>query len=108
MTKATPILQSPPPSTAQGVRFGFRWVILSLLFLAITLNYIDRLVVGFVFTPEFKAHFGITPDLYGYIGGAFAISYACGQLFSGWMLDKIGTRIGYSLSLFAWSICAML
>src|SRR5690349_10505971 len=78
-------------------RFGFRWVILGMLFLAITLNYIDRLVVGFVFTPEFKAHFGITPDLYGYISGAFAISYACGQLFSGWMLDKIGTRIGYSL-----------
>jgi MFS transporter, ACS family, hexuronate transporter len=83
-------------------------VILALLFLGITLNYIDRLVLSLVFTTDFKNHFGISPKQFGYIVSSFAIAYACGQLFSGWMLDKLGTRIGYSLALLAWSVCAML
>src|SRR6185295_7079171 len=87
--------------------FGFRWVILGLLFLGITNNYIDRLVITLIFTEEFKKAHGVTDQHWGYIGSAFAISYACGQIFSGWMLDKIGTRVGYSLSLFFWSVSAM-
>lgn len=85
----------------------FRWVILALLFVGITINYIDRIVISLV-APTIKTLFNIGPEQYGYIGAAFAIAYACGQIFSGWMLDKLGTRIGYSLSLFFWSLCAML
>src|SRR6187200_2191191 len=85
-----------------------RWIILGMLFLAITNNYVDRIVISLIFTPEFKAERGITPQHWGYISSAFAIAYACGQIMSGWMLDKVGTRLGYAFSLFGWSICAML
>jgi ACS family hexuronate transporter-like MFS transporter len=82
-------------------------VILGLIFFGTTINYIDRLVIALV-APTLKHDFGITPKQYGYIGFSFAIAYACGQIFSGWMLDKIGTRLGYALAMLTWSICAML
>jgi ACS family hexuronate transporter-like MFS transporter len=86
---------------------GFRWVILTLIFLGTTINYVDRLVIALV-ARTIQQNYGITPAQYGTIGAAFAIAYACGQVFSGAMLDRIGTRAGYALSLFLWSICAML
>src|SRR5579862_4687255 len=86
---------------------GFRWVILALVFLGTTINYIDRLVISLV-APTIQLKYGITTAQYGYIGAAWAIAYAIGQVLSGAMLDRIGTRLGYSLSLFFWSICAML
>jgi len=98
------------PSLSTGTKSPgrFRWIILSMLFVGITINYVDRIVITLVFTPAFKLQYGITPEQWGYIGAAFAIAYAFGQIASGWMLDKIGTRLGYSLSLLLWSICAML
>lgn len=106
MPDSTLTYQTPSPPS----RFipGFRWVILALLFLAITINYIDRLVVSLVFDKQFKLDHGIDPLHFGYIVSWFAIAYAIGQIFSGWLLDKLGTRVVFSLSLFAWSICAML
>ena len=101
-------LSAQPTLNRQNFFHGFRWVILSLLFIAITINYIDRIVITLIFTPEFKAKYFITPERWGYIGAAFSMSYACGQILSGWILDKVGTRITYSISLFLWSICAML
>jgi ACS family hexuronate transporter-like MFS transporter len=95
---------SPPPSPSI---LGFRWIILTLIFLGTTINYIDRLVLSLV-APTIKHNFGITASQYGYISAAWAIAYAFGQIFSGAMLDKIGTRLGYAMALFAWSICAML
>jgi ACS family hexuronate transporter-like MFS transporter len=86
---------------------GYRWVILALIFFGTTINYIDRLVIALV-APTIKSNYGITTSEYGYIGASWAIAYAVGQIFSGAMLDRIGTRLGYALSLFFWSICAML
>jgi len=86
---------------------GIRWVILSLIFFGTTINYIDRLVISLV-APTIKHDYGITPSEYGYIGAAWAIAYAVGQIFSGALLDRIGVRLGYALSLFFWSMCAML
>jgi ACS family hexuronate transporter-like MFS transporter len=86
---------------------SFRWWILALVFLGTTLNYLDRMVMG-VLAPGLQLQYHITDAQYGYIQGAFALSYAFGQVFSGRMLDVIGTRIGYACALTGWSVAAML
>jgi ACS family hexuronate transporter-like MFS transporter len=85
----------------------FRWTILVLVFFAITINYIDRMVMG-ILAPELREKFNINNTAYGYITAAFAISYAFGQMVSGRWLDWIGTRVGYAIALAAWSIASML
>jgi ACS family hexuronate transporter-like MFS transporter len=82
-----------------------RWWILGLVFLGITVNYLDRMVMG-ILAPGFQTEFLISDVHYGYIQSAFALSYAIGQVFSGRLLDRIGTRLGYALSLSAWSLAA--
>src|SRR4051794_11815874 len=85
----------------------FRWVILGLVFFAITINYIDRMVIG-ILAPDLRKQYGIGDEAYGYITSAFALSYAFGQMISGRWLDWIGTRVGYAIALAAWSMAAML
>lgn len=86
---------------------NFRWVVLALVFLAITINYIDRMVMGLV-APTLREEFHIDAKAYGYITAAFGLSYALGQAISGRWLDWVGTRIGYAIALTAWSIASML
>jgi len=93
-------------------RFGgrmtrFRWVILTLVFLGTTLNYLDRLVMG-ILAPDLQSLYAISNQAYGNIQSAFAMSYAIGQLISGGLLDRFGTRLGYAVALAAWSASSML
>jgi MFS transporter, ACS family, hexuronate transporter len=83
----------------------YRWVICALLFFATTINYVDRAVLG-VLAPTLRAEIGWTDQHYGYISAAFTLAYAIGFLFAGWLIDKIGTRIGYALYLAIWSAAA--
>jgi MFS transporter, ACS family, hexuronate transporter len=83
----------------------YRWVICGLLFFATTINYIDRSVLG-VLAPTLRTDIGWTDQEYGYISAAFTLAYALGFLFAGWFIDKIGTKIGYSLYLAIWSLAA--
>jgi ACS family hexuronate transporter-like MFS transporter len=84
---------------------SYRWVICALLFFATTINYIDRTVLG-VLEPELQKVIGWTATQYGDINSAFNLAYAIGFLFAGWMMDRIGTRWGYSISLAVWSLAA--
>jgi MFS transporter, ACS family, hexuronate transporter len=84
-----------------------RWVICTLLFFAATVNYIDRQVIG-ILKPTLAAEFGWTEIDYGWIVFAFQTAYAIGLLFVGNLMDKIGTKKGFSLSIIVWSIGAML
>ncbi|HEY7117851.1 MAG TPA: MFS transporter [Tepidisphaeraceae bacterium] len=95
-----PLQHGPTPTR-------FRWVVLTLVFLAITINYVDRLVMG-ILAGDLQKLYRIDDVQYGYIQGAFALSYAAGQLAAGAWLDRVGTRIGYTLSLLGWSIASML
>lgn len=90
-----------------GRRTWVRWWILVLVFLAITINYIDRMVLG-ILADDLKTAFHISHQAYGVITAAFGLSYAIGQLVSGRWLDKVGTRIGYACALLAWSLASML
>ena len=86
---------------------NFRWVICGLLFLASAINYIDRQVIA-ILKPTLQAEFGWTEIDYGWIIFAFTTAYAIGFLFVGRLMDKIGTRIGFTLAIVLWSIGALL
>jgi ACS family hexuronate transporter-like MFS transporter len=83
----------------------YRWVICALLFFATTINYVDRAVLG-VLEPELQKVIGWTATQYGNINASFTLAYAIGFLFAGWMMDRLGTRIGYALALIVWSLAA--
>lgn len=82
-----------------------RWVICALLFFAATINYIDRQVIG-ILKPTLEEQFGWTEIDYGWIVFAFQTAYALGLLCVGGLMDKIGTKKGFSLSIIVWSIGA--
>lgn len=84
-----------------------RWVIVALLFFATTINYIDRQVIGLL-KPFIEKDLHWTEADYGYIVTAFQIAYAIGLLISGRMLDKLGSRLGYTVAIFIWSVGAFL
>jgi ACS family hexuronate transporter-like MFS transporter len=92
---------SAPESTGGN----YRWVICALLFFATTINYVDRAVLG-VLESELQKVIGWTATQYGNINAAFNLAYAIGFLFAGWMMDRIGTRWGYTISLVIWSLAA--
>jgi ACS family hexuronate transporter-like MFS transporter len=84
----------------------FRWRICALLFAATTLNYVDRQVLG-VLAPDLTRLFGWSEIDYGNIVTAFQAAYAIGLLCAGAIIDKLGTRIGYALTICIWSLAAM-
>jgi ACS family hexuronate transporter-like MFS transporter len=84
---------------------NFRWVICALLFFATTINYIDRAILG-VLESELRTTIGWTATQYGFINFAFMMAYAIGSLGAGWLMDKLGTRLGYTIALVVWSLVA--
>jgi ACS family hexuronate transporter-like MFS transporter len=86
---------------------NYRWVVVTLLFFATTINYLDRQVIGLL-KPVLEVQFHWTETDYGYIVMAFSAAYAIGLLAFGGFIDKIGTKLGYTISLIVWSIAAML
>lgn len=91
------------PATAPPTRF--RWWILSLLFFATTVNYLDRILLGFLY-PVIREELHINEQHYGYIQACFSATYTIGFLIMGKFIDKVGTRIGYLVSLIWWSLAA--
>lgn len=87
---------------------NYRWRILALLFFATTINYMDRSIIG-VLGPTMKNHvFFWTDQDYANINMSFMLAYAIGLLIMGGVIDKIGTRKGYVMSIGIWSIFGML
>jgi len=85
---------------------SYRWTICSLLFFATTINYIDRQVLG-ILAPVLQKDIGWNELDYGYIVTAFQAAYAIGLLVFGRIIDKVGTKIGYTISIALWSVAAM-
>ena len=84
-----------------------RWVVVSLLFFATTVNYLDRAILG-VILPEIRGKFHFGLQFYGAIQFWFQIAYAAGSLFGGKLLDRYGTRLGYGMAVTVWSFAAAL
>jgi ACS family hexuronate transporter-like MFS transporter len=90
-----------------GPKVGnYRWRICALLFFATTINYIDRQVLGLL-KPTLEQELGWTEIQYSNIVVAFQAAYALGFLFMGWVMDKFGTKKGFSFAIIFWSIAAM-
>jgi ACS family hexuronate transporter-like MFS transporter len=85
---------------------GFRWTVCALLFFATTINYMDRQVLG-ILAPTLEREIGWSEIEYSYVVMAFQAAYALGLVVFGRMVDRIGTRHGYAISIFAWSVAAM-
>ncbi len=85
---------------------NFRWIILSLLFIATTILYIDRSALG-ILAPDLQKSIGWTEEQYGIINSVFMIAYAICFLVMGNLIDKIGTRKGYLISIGIWSLAML-
>ena len=85
---------------------NYRWTVVALLFFATSINYIDRQVIGLL-KPTLSVTFGWNETTFGYINGIFQFFYAMGLLAFGRIIDRVGTKIGYTISIIIWSIAAM-
>ena len=87
---------------------NFRWVICALLFLATTVNYMDRQVLSLTWKDFIAPDFHWSDNDYGTITGWFSIFYAVANLFAGKFIDWMGTKKGYLIAIFVWSLGACL
>jgi MFS transporter, ACS family, hexuronate transporter len=84
-----------------------RWVIAVLLFLATMINYADRLALSVV-SADLRREFAMSEQDYSYIVTGFLLAYAIMYAGSGYLVDRLGTRVGFAVFIFTWSIAAML
>jgi MFS transporter, ACS family, aldohexuronate transporter len=99
--------ETMPGTLSAGARLGrVRWTVCAMLFVATSINYMDRQVIA-ILKPTLEHSIALTEVSYGYIVDAFQIAYAIGLLAAGRLIDKLGTRIGYMLVMATWSLSAM-
>ena len=84
---------------------NYRWVVCGLLFLATTINYIDRQILSLL-KETLDKEIGWTNEQFGWVNSAFQLSYGIGLLGFGWFVDRFGTKVGYTVSIIAWSFAA--
>src|SRR5574344_1540809 len=89
---------------------NYRWMICFMLFMATTINYMDRQVLSLTYPGAggIEAEFHWTDANYGIITGVFSIAYAICQLLSGKFIDWMGTKKGYFTAIGVWSLGACL
>ena len=85
---------------------NYRWVICGLLFFATTINYVDRQILGYL-KPTLEIEFNWTETDYANIVMVFAASYALGYIVFGNFIDRIGSKLGYTISITVWSVAAV-
>lgn len=92
---------------AKGKIKNYRWIIVALLFIGTVINYLDRQIIGLL-KPTLELEFNWTETDFGTIMSAFSFAYAIGLLLAGRFIDKVGTKVGYSVSVIVWSLAGML
>lgn len=85
---------------------NFRWTVCSLLFIATTINYVDRQILSLV-KPILDVELGWSNEEFGIVNAVFQGAYGFGLLFFGWFVDRYGAKVGYAVSIVAWSFAAM-
>jgi ACS family hexuronate transporter-like MFS transporter len=110
-------------SLAEPPALRGRWTVCAMLFVATTINYVDRQVLSilkpilhgqtiqlqplFPGWPSFETTINVTDREYGYILAAFQVAYALGVIFAGRFVDRVGCRKGYPIVTGLWSLAAM-
>ncbi|MGH7969356.1 MAG: MFS transporter [Limisphaerales bacterium] len=103
-TRAESQPETPATSASEGSK-NFRWVICALLFFATTINYIDRQILSLL-KEVLDQRIGWTNEQFGWANSAFQLAYGIGLLGFGWFVDRFGARLGYAVSIVAWSLTA--
>ena len=85
---------------------SLRWLILALLCLSTVINYVDRQALAIV-VPRLREDLGLTSVQYGTVTTLFMVAYTVAQIGSGIMIDRLGTRVGFLISVVVWSIAAV-
>ena len=99
--------QATPLEAVVKVIGKFRWTICGLLFFATTVNYLDRQVLSLL-APHLSKEFGWSNTDYANITAAFQFIYAISMLFAGRVIDKLGTKTGFTLAIAIWSLGAVM
>lgn len=86
---------------------NYRWFVVVLLLTATTINYLDRQIIGLL-KPVLEVEFSWTETDFARIVMAFTAAYAVGLLISGGLIDRVGTRVGYTVTVIIWSVSGML
>jgi ACS family hexuronate transporter-like MFS transporter len=81
---------------------GLRWWIITLIFIATIINYIDRTAFALLW-PEMGKDLGMDKSDYALMLNIFMVTYAASKFLSGRLYDQIGTRIGFVVSIVIWS-----
>ncbi len=93
------------PSTSSTPRTAYRWIVCTLLYVATTINYLDRQVISLL-KDDLALEFHWTESDYSHIVMAFTTAYAIGLLAFGRIVDRIGTKLGYTIAVLIWSVFA--
>src|SRR3954466_5679882 len=94
---------APSPPYVPAPAGYFRWVICTLLLLGVTKNYMDRQVLG-VLKNTLSHELGWSEIDYGNLVFVFQAAYGIGLVVMGGLIDRLGTRLGYALSIVFWSL----
>jgi MFS transporter, ACS family, hexuronate transporter len=94
------------PGAAPLRSTNYRWVVCTLIFAATTINYIDRQILALI-KPILDEQLHWTNEQFGLTNALFQLSYAVSLLIFGWVVDRFGTKLGYLVSIAAWSVAAV-
>jgi MFS family permease len=103
MAQQLKVEQAVSSATTTG---SYRWVVCALLFFATTINCMDRQILSLL-KPILDNQLHWTNEEFGAISGAFQGAYAIGALLFGYLVDRLGSKIGYALSITGWSLAAI-
>lgn len=91
---------------APGMTAGGRRLLVALVFFAIGLNYVDRLVLSLL-KPTLEVEFGWSSSDFAHLGSAFQAAAAVALVFVGWFIDRVGVRLALGLGVALWSLAGM-
>ncbi len=121
-TTSTTAFEAQPGSgfhSAPETNNNMRWVVCGLLFLATTINYMDRSVLSLIepllhtlpfmgWNPRIDtAHQVVFNNNYKHIVQCFQLAYGIGLLVAGRVIDRVGTKVGYALAIGVWALSSM-
>lgn len=99
---APPVASDTPPPLAPPAG-RVRWIVCGLLFFAVVLSYVDRLVLS-VLKPDLADAYGWSETGYADLAFYFQLAYGLAYVVSGRIVDRIGARAGYALAMAVWTI----
>jgi ACS family hexuronate transporter-like MFS transporter len=103
---SSPAGDAPSPQCVPSAVGYVRWIICTLLLLGVTKNYMDRQVLG-VLKTTLQHNFGWNEIDFGNLVFAFQAAYAAGMLLVGRLVDRLGVRLGYAVTMIFWSLASM-